>query len=91
MKRITNLPQSVLRQILSQAQTRANTLSSAELAFAKRICDCCACGHLWIKRGDKEPRKCPKCFSTQWNLPTLRAFAQAEPTTVNHKKQEVTQ
>lgn len=89
MKRITNLPQSVLKQLLSQAQTRAGTLTNGELAFAKRICQCCNCDHLWVRRGEKEPRRCPSCFSTQWNLPTLRAFAQADATTAPRQKQGV--
>jgi len=29
----------------------------------------CRCGHEWLKRGDLEPRVCPKCKSTRWDSP----------------------
>ncbi|MEM0134973.1 MAG: hypothetical protein QXU18_07075 [Thermoplasmatales archaeon] len=33
------------------------------------IYKCERCGHEWIKRGDKEPKVCPKCKSPYWNTP----------------------
>jgi len=66
-------------------------MTQAEMAFARRICNCCNCDHYWVRRGEKEPRRCPGCFSTQWNLPTLRAFATANDTTAKAKEQGRTQ
>jgi protein-arginine kinase activator protein McsA len=87
MKRTTNLPQSVLRQVLSAAMTRMNTLTNSEIAFAKRIQQCCNCNHLWVQRGETTPRRCPACFSTQWNLPTIRALAKGDDTPALGKAQ----
>lgn len=28
---------------------------------------CKRCGHPWIKREDRETKKCPKCKSPYWN------------------------
>lgn len=88
--RVTDLPQSVLKNILNQALTRANTMSEGELRFAKRIMNCCQCAHLWVKRRTERPRRCPKCFTTRWDMPTINALAQAEATTTRRGKQEAT-
>jgi len=34
-----------------------------------RIYKCLRCGHVWVARGDEEPRVCPKCKSPYWNKP----------------------
>ena len=91
MKRITNLPQSVLQQVLSTAQTRPATLSTDELAYAGRIKACCICRHLWVQRFKVSPRRCPACHSTAWNRPMIRALAQAEASTSSARKQEAKQ
>lgn len=30
---------------------------------------CERCGHQWVKRGEDEPKVCPKCKSPYWNVP----------------------
>ena len=29
----------------------------------------CRCGHEWLKRGEMEPRVCPRCRSPRWDRP----------------------
>ena len=87
MKRVTDLPQTVLRQVLSQAQTRANTMTTDELRFAARICDCSICSHLWVKRKPQNPARCPACHSTAWNRPMINAMARADEITTKPEKQ----
>jgi DNA-directed RNA polymerase subunit RPC12/RpoP len=28
---------------------------------------CAKCGHIWNKRGDREPKMCPKCKTVNWD------------------------
>jgi rubrerythrin len=91
MNRITNLPQTVLRTVLSRAQTQPNTLTVEELRFAARIRLCTPCGHLWVQRGKVPPRRCPSCHSTQWNLPSIREIAEADAARTERKAREMTQ
>ncbi len=30
---------------------------------------CERCGHEWVKRGEDDPRVCPKCKSPYWDIP----------------------
>ena len=30
---------------------------------------CERCGHKWVKRGDEDPKVCPKCKSPYWDTP----------------------
>ena len=32
----------------------------------------CRCGHEWLKRGESEPRVCPKCKSPRWDRPFVQ-------------------
>jgi predicted Zn-ribbon and HTH transcriptional regulator len=32
----------------------------------------CRCGHEWLKRGELEPRVCPRCKSPRWDRPYLQ-------------------
>lgn len=90
MKRITNLPHTVLRQVLSQAQTRPSTLTEQELAFANRIRLCVNCEHIWVQRGKKFPQRCPSCHSTQWALPSIRALEETHTAKQQAGKPEAT-
>lgn len=85
--KITNLPQSVLRQLLNQALARPGTLTTSETDFAQRIRQCAACCHLWVQRLRHKPRRCPNCFSTQWDLPTVRNLVTGEATTKHPRKE----
>ena len=38
---------------------------------------CLRCGHEWIRKGDSEPKRCPKCRSEYWR----EAKPQAQPAT----------
>jgi hypothetical protein len=86
MKRITNLPEDVLEQILTRLGSAPETLSGAEMSFAKRIHKCCCCRHLWVSRDHRHPKRCPKCFTTQWNMATIRALADAHKATQPQRK-----
>lgn len=78
MKRVTNLPETVLEQILTRLGSAPETLSKAETDFARRIHKCSVCMHYWVARDHRHPKRCPKCFSTRWNMATINALAQAE-------------
>jgi len=30
---------------------------------------CERCGHEWVKRGEEDPKVCPKCKSPYWDIP----------------------
>lgn len=34
---------------------------------------CMVCGYTWESKGDRLPRRCPKCRSTEWNVSERRA------------------
>jgi hypothetical protein len=74
MKRITNLPQIVLRQVLSTRNERPATLTQDEIDFAARIMSCCLCTHLWVRRSMEQPERCPNCHKRGWNRPYINAL-----------------
>jgi hypothetical protein len=90
MQRVTNLPQTVLSQILSNANARPGSLTPAEIAFARRINNCCLCNWYWVQRFTESPRRCPHCHSTNWNRPFMRALADADsnPTEARNARKE---
>jgi hypothetical protein len=81
MERITNLPQTVLKQILSAYNAHPERLSDGERNFAAKIRVCCFCTYHWPKRRKKEPDQCPSCHKRGWDRPFINALAQAHPTT----------
>jgi len=81
MTKITDLPQNVLRQVLNNALTNPNTMTGTEIAFAKRICSCSLCTHLWVRRTEEPPDRCPGCHRRGWNRPMINALIAANTNT----------
>ena len=44
-------------------------MASDETSWNGRKVYCCRCGHLWMVRGDKQPKLCPRCRSSRYDVP----------------------
>lgn len=42
-------------------------MTSSEIARSEAFCY--RCGHLWAPKGEGEPRRCPRCHSSRWDVP----------------------
>jgi predicted nucleic acid-binding Zn-ribbon protein len=36
------------------------------------ICRCIRCGHSWVKRTDRKPKRCPKCKKPNWDVAPMK-------------------
>jgi len=77
-QRISNLPQSVLSQVLDAYRSRPETLTEGEILFASKIRSCALCFHKWVQRSRKSPLRCPHCHKRAWNRPFVNALTMAE-------------
>ena len=87
-----HLPQAVLSKVFKLWNTNPETLTESEKALARRICHCVLCAHLWLRRKQNVPARCPRCFSRNWNRPYLNLLLidhrQNEPDTKPHLSPE---
>ncbi len=77
-----DLPQDVLKTILTTKHTAPERLSPQETAIAERICYCVLCHAMWVRRKSFLPRRCPKCFKPGWDRPFINALMDARRTTL---------
>lgn len=73
------LPKDILKELRQRFVNRPDTLTSMETAIAQRVCECERCGHLWIHRTRHNPKRCPGCGTTAWNLPLIDLMKSAIP------------
>ena len=38
------------------------------------VLHCNQCDHVWTRRGENDPRRCPACHSDKWNQPRLHQY-----------------
>ena len=50
-----------------------------ETAIAQRIRNCQRCQHLWVHRGRHEPRRCPACGTTAWDMALIDLIRTTTP------------
>lgn len=77
-----DLPQPLLRQLLTVKNTNPERLSTMEIDIVNRIRHCSLCDGFWVKRLRGEPPRCPKCHKRGWDRPLITAMLTSlRPTT----------
>lgn len=87
------LPKDIMMELRKRFVNTPDTLSLAETAIAQRVRECQRCEHLWIHRTRKEPRRCPHCGTTAWNVPLIDLMRESIPgllTATQHAKHKHT-
>ena len=74
-----DMPKAVLLKLLTVLHTAPQQLTATERALAERICHCCLCDALWIRRKKKTPERCVNCHKRGWDRPLLEALLAAIP------------
>ena len=77
-----DLPQTLLKQLLTYRNTNPDRLSPEEIQIANRVCHCTFCDSYWVRRKTQIPARCPKCHKVGWDRPLIQAMLAAlQPTT----------
>jgi hypothetical protein len=82
------LPKDILRELRRRLENTPHTLSLAETAIAQRIRLCERCEWVWIHRTRHEPRRCPHCGTTAWNMPLIDLLRKAIPALLTDSEQK---
>ena len=73
------LPKDILQELSKRLATKPDTLSAMETAIAQRVRWCQRCEHYWVHRTRHEPRRCPNCGTTAWDLPLVDLIRKVVP------------